>query len=116
MRYQGYVAEIGYDGSADAFHGRVIGMRDVVDFYGRTPEELRGEFKAAVDEYLDWCREEGQKPEKTWLGKLTFRPTEEQRRRFMIAAASRRMSVNAWALNVLDRESRAAEQEVTEVG
>ncbi len=58
MRYKGYVAEIGHDDSADAFHGRVIGVRDVIDFYGRTPEELRAEFAAAVDEYLAWCEEE----------------------------------------------------------
>ena len=116
MRYKGYVAEIGYDDSADAFHGRVVGMRDVIDFYGRTPEELRAEFKAAVEEYLAWCEEEGHKPEKTWTGKLTFRPTEEQRRRFTMAAAARRMSVNTWALSVLDRESRAIEREIPEVG
>lgn len=115
MRYRGYAAEIGYDDSANSFHGRVIGMRDVIDFYGRTPEELRQEFKASIEEYLAWCEEEGERPEKTWLGKLTFRPTEEQRRRFAAAAAARRMSLNAWALNVLDRESRAVEREIPEV-
>lgn len=116
LRYKSYVAEIGYDDSADAFHGRVLGMRDVIDFYGRTPDELRAEFKAAVDDYLAWCAEEGTEPERTWLGKLTFRPSAEQRRRFMTAAAARGMSVNAWALTVLDRESRAIESEVPEVG
>jgi predicted HicB family RNase H-like nuclease len=28
LRHKGYVAEIGYDESADAFHGRVIGIRE----------------------------------------------------------------------------------------
>ena len=115
LRYKGYVAEIGYDDSADSFHGHVIGTRDVIDFYGRTPDELRKEFKAAIEEYLAWCAEEGAKPEKTWLGKLTFRPTEEQRRRFAATAAARRMSLNAWAMSVLDRESRALEREIPEV-
>jgi predicted HicB family RNase H-like nuclease len=115
LRHKGYVAEIGYDESADAFHGRVIGIRDVIDFYGRTPDELRREFKAVIEEYLAWCREEGDKPEKTWLGKLTFRPTDEQRRRFITAATARRMSVNAWALSVLDRESQELERAIPEV-
>ena len=39
------------------------------DFYGRTPEELREEFKNSVEDYLTWCAEEGTKPEKTWVGK-----------------------------------------------
>lgn len=115
MRYRGYAAEIGYDESADAFHGHVIGMRDVIDFYGRTPEELRAEFKSAVDDYLTWCGEDRQKPDRTWQGKLTFRPSDEQRRRFMLAAAAEGMSVNAWALRVLDRESRAIEADTPEV-
>jgi predicted HicB family RNase H-like nuclease len=109
MRYKNYGAEIRYDDSADSFHGRIIGMRDVIDFYGRTPEELRTEFKAAVDDYLAWCAAERITPEKTWRGKLTFRPTEEQRRRFILAAAARGLSVNAWALGVLDRHSRIVE-------
>ncbi len=115
MRYKGYVAEIGFDDSADMFHGRVIGMRDVIDFYGSSPAKLRTAFKDSVDEYLQWCAEEGEKPEKTWLGKLTFRPTEEQRHRFMAAAAMKRKSINAWALEILDQESRDAEKDIPEV-
>jgi hypothetical protein len=44
--------------AADAFHGRVIGSRNVLDFYGRTPGELREEFKNSLEEYLAWCAEE----------------------------------------------------------
>ncbi len=41
LKYKDYYARIAFDPSADSFHGRVIGIRDVIDFYGRTPEELR---------------------------------------------------------------------------
>jgi hypothetical protein len=46
---------------------------DVIDFYGRTPEERREEFKNPLEEYLAWHAQEGTRPEKTWLGKLTIR-------------------------------------------
>jgi predicted HicB family RNase H-like nuclease len=68
ISYRGYHAEIRYDSSADAFHGRVLGMRDVISFYGRTPDDLRGEMKAAIEDYMAWCREEGARPEKSWAG------------------------------------------------
>jgi predicted HicB family RNase H-like nuclease len=42
LKYKGSYARIAFDPSADAFHGRVIGIQDVIDFYGRTPDELRG--------------------------------------------------------------------------
>ena len=118
LKYKDYYAQIAFDPSADSFHGRVIGIQDVIDFYGRTPEELREEFKNSVEEYLAWCAEEGTRPEKTWLGKLTIRIDEDLRRRLAIVAAGRGESVNAWIAAVLDRETRRAltEQELaTEV-
>ena len=106
LKYKDYYAQIAFDPSADSFHGRVIGIQDVIDFYGRTPEELREEFKNSVEEYLAWCAEEGTKPEKTWLGKLTIRIDEDLRRRLTIVAAGQGESVNAWIAAVLDRETR----------
>jgi predicted HicB family RNase H-like nuclease len=106
MRCKDYWAVIELDDSADQFHGRVVGINDVVDFYGSTPEELRREFATSVEEYLAWCREEGTEPERSWNGKMTLRPTDEQHRRFLLAAAAARKSVHGWMLNVLDRESR----------
>ena len=108
LRYKGYHARIEYDSSADAFHGRVLGIRDVIDFYGRTPNDLRAELKNSVEAYLAWCEEEGEKPEKSWAGKLTIRPDEELRRRLAIAAAAKRQSVNKFVIEVLDRETRKA--------
>jgi predicted HicB family RNase H-like nuclease len=108
LTYKDYYARIAYDPSADAFHGRVIGMRDVIDFYGRTPEELRAAFKDSVDDYLEWCAEEGTPPEKTWQGKLTVRMDDDLRRRLAIVAEASGESVNTWITTVLDRETKRA--------
>ncbi|MBF0306759.1 MAG: type II toxin-antitoxin system HicB family antitoxin [Alphaproteobacteria bacterium] len=115
LNYQGYYAEFGYDESADAFHGRVIGLNDVIDFYGRTVDELKAAFKASVDDYLDWCREEGEEPEKAWAGKMTLRPSDEQRRRYFVAAAAQKKSLAAWMLDTLDRESAAVVNAVPKI-
>lgn len=106
LRYKGYHARIEYDPSADAFHARVLGTRDVIDFYGRTPDDLRTEFKNSIDEYLAWCAEEGEKPEKSWAGKLTIRPDESLRQRLAAAAAATNQSINKFVIGVLDRETR----------
>jgi predicted HicB family RNase H-like nuclease len=108
LHYKGYYARIAFDPSADAFHGRVIGLQDVIDFYGRTPDELRQEFKNSVEDYLAWCTEEGTKPEKTWQGKLTLRIDEDLRRRLTVVAAAHGESVNAWITDLLDRETKRA--------
>ena len=111
LTYKGYYARLAFDPSADAFHGRVIGIQDVIDFYGRTPDELRTEFKNSVEEYLAWCAEEGTQPEKTWLGKLTIRVDEDLRRRLTVVAAAHGESVNAWITALLERETKRLLQE-----
>lgn len=105
LEYKGYVATFGYDDSADAFHGRLVGIRDVVDFYGRDVEGLKAEMRESVEEYLAFCAERGVEPEKAWSGKMTIRPDDEQHRRFVAAAAIRGLSVNQWMIEVLDKES-----------
>lgn len=87
-----------------------------MDFYGKDVAELKQEFKTSIEEYLDYCRQKGLKPEKSWSGKLTLRPTEEQRRRFVVAAALSNKSVNGWMTDVLDDASRRAEAAVIQVG
>ena len=113
LKHGDYYAEFGYDDSADAFCGRIIGINDVIDFYGQDVQELKAAFRDSVAEYEEWCREEGSKPEKAWTGKMTIRPTDEQHRRYVIAAAVARVSVNAWMLRTLDRESSDADRAVS---
>ncbi len=109
LSYKDYRAEFGFDADASLLHGRVIGINAVVDFYGKDVDELKREFKTSVEAYVDCCRKLGVKPEKTWTGKLTLRPTEEQRRRYAVAAAIVHKSLNAWMVDILDRESLQAE-------
>jgi predicted HicB family RNase H-like nuclease len=76
---------------------------DVIDFYGRTPEERREEFKNSLEEYLAWHAQEGTRPEKTWLGKLTIRVDEYLHHRLTVVAAASCESVNAWITALLER-------------
>ena len=113
LEYKGYFAKVELDPSSEVFHGRVIGMRDVIDFYGATVPELREEFAQAVDDYLAWCAEDGVKPEKTWQGKTTFRPrSDDLRYRMLIAATAKGLSVNEWLNDLVERETRELTNEV----
>ena len=114
--YKGYTAAVDFDASADAFHGRVLGINDVVDFYGRTVDELREALRASVDDYLAMCVADGVEPERAWKGKFTLRPNDEERRRWEVARATEGYSsLNAWALAKLDAAARKAEAEAVAV-
>ena len=62
--YKGYHADITYDDEAKLFHGDVIELKDMITFQGTTLSELEQTFKDSVDDYLVWCQERGEEPER----------------------------------------------------
>lgn len=117
LKLGGYFAEITLDDSANMFHGRLVGIKDVVDFYAEDYKGLMQEFRTSVEEYEAMCREGGVQPERPWKGRTTLRPSDEQKKRYAIAAAVANKSINAWMLDTLDRESeRVTERAAVVVG
>jgi len=57
MKYKEYSAVIDDNGESCMAHGRVTGIKDVINFYGRTLEELEAEFKNSIHDYLAFCSE-----------------------------------------------------------
>ena len=59
MTVNGYQAVIEYDADIDMFRGEILGLTGGADFYGRTPDELRTEFRNSLEVFLEVCREKG---------------------------------------------------------
>ena len=70
MEYQGYVGRVEYDDEAGIFHGEVINTRDVITFQGATVAELRKAFRASVEDYIAFCSNRGEEPEKPFVSRL----------------------------------------------
>ncbi len=105
--YKGYAGQIEIDLEANTLCGRVIGIKDVITFKGKTVEEARQAFEDSVDDYLQWCQELGEEPNKPFSGKLPFRTTPENHRKIFIAASKAGKSINSWMDDIL---IKAAEQ------
>ena len=71
---------------ADIFHGKVINLRDVITFEGETVHELRTAFKDSVEDYLEYCAERGEDPEKPYSGKFLVRVEPELHKTLVIQA------------------------------
>ena len=52
MTVDGYNAKIEYDPEIDMFRGEILGLSGGADFYGKTPKELRAEFKKSLTVFL----------------------------------------------------------------
>ena len=103
MNYKGYTVKVEFDDEAMIFHGEVIGIRDVVTFQGRSVEEIKKAFLGSVDDYLDFCKERGEEPDKPFSGKFVVRISPEIHRKVYIAAKKAGQSINAWLNRNLQR-------------
>ena len=95
MEYKGYSAKVEFDEGANSFHGEVINLRDVVTFEGETVDQLRQAFQESIDDYLEFCSERGEDPEKPYSGKFVVRVEPELHKRLAIEARKRGVSINA---------------------
>ena len=64
MEYKGYIGKVEFDDEVGIFHGEVINVRDVITFQGESVQEIRQAFQDSVEDYLEFCAERGEEPEK----------------------------------------------------
>jgi hypothetical protein len=64
MRYKGYKGAVMLNEERSVFYGEVLNTRDVITFQGTSLEECRQAFRSSVNDYLEFCRERDEKPDK----------------------------------------------------
>lgn len=94
MKYKGYFGEVTFDDEAKIFHGEVIGLKDVITFQGKTVNEIEKAFKDSINDYLAWCKERGEQPEKTYSGNIRLRMNPDTHAHLALEAARQGISLN----------------------
>jgi len=73
LSYKGYSGHVIYDDEAKIFHGEVLDTKDVITFQGQSVAEIEKAFRESVDDYLEFCEERKEKPDKPFSGKFVIR-------------------------------------------
>jgi predicted HicB family RNase H-like nuclease len=103
LEYKGYFGTIEADDGV--FVGRVVGLRDVITFEGATFAEVEQAFRDSVDDYLAFCAERGEPPDRSYSGKIPLRISPEMHRRAAMRAQAAGMSLNQWIAQRIDTET-----------
>ncbi|MEI8353860.1 MAG: type II toxin-antitoxin system HicB family antitoxin [Lentisphaerota bacterium] len=106
MEYKGYVGNVEFDDDGNIFHGEVINLRDVITFQGASVSQLRKAFQDSVDDYLAFCIERGESPEKPFSGKFMVRVEPELHKAVAMHAKVEHKSLNAWIHDTLELAAR----------
>ena len=101
MEYKGYIGKVEIDDEVGILYGEVINVRDVITFEGTTVEEVQQAFRESVDDYLEFCAQRGESPEKPFSGKFVVRLPAELHRKAYIQAKLKDKSLNSWITEVL---------------
>ncbi len=101
MTVDDYHAKIEYDEELDQFRGEILGLNGGADFYGKSPKELRAEFKKSLQVFLEVCREKGLEPRRHFSGKFNLRIPPELHERLAIEAQAQGKSINTLAQEAL---------------
>lgn len=101
LRYKNYIGVVEFDADADIFHGEVINTNDVITFQGSSVKELKKEFIASIDEYIAFCNERNELPERPFSGDLHMRLDPLLHREAYLAAKQHGKSLNAWIKEVI---------------
>ena len=101
MKYKGYTGIVEFDEESQVLFGRVIGLRDVITFEGDSVAEVIQAFHDSVDDYLEFCAERGESPEKPYSGQFVLRLDPQLHRELANAAEEQTTSLNAFIEGVL---------------
>ena len=119
MKYRGYTGSVEFDAGDRIFHGRVLGTTaDIISFQGASVDELEADFRAAVDDYLSLCAEDGIEPQRPYSGRFVLRLQPATHGKVTAAARLAHTSMNNWIVEAiqmrLDAENARREAEVDE--
>lgn len=95
LEYKGYHAKIEFNAETFTVRGKVEGINDFIDFESDNLADIQKEFRAAVDDYLDFCKEVGKQPDKEYKGTFNIRIAPELHRNISVMATRKGISLNA---------------------
>lgn len=103
IEYKGYYANIELDPEERLFHGEVINLRDVITFQADCVEDLIKEFQDSVDDYLEFCVQRGEEPERPFSGKFLLRLNCDLHKQIYIMSKLSNKSLNSWIAERLEK-------------
>ena len=104
LSYKGFYGSVNFSAAADVFYGKVEGVQDLVSFEGATVKELRQEFQKAVEDYISFCKKNGNPIQKSLMGSFNIRIKPDTHQRAALAALQKNISLNQLVQQAIERE------------
>ena len=94
LEYKTYTGTIEYSKEDGLLYGKVLGMKGLISYEGKTGKELETDFREAIDSYLNDCKNEVIPPEKPFKGSFNIRISPDLHQKAALMAMGKKMSLN----------------------
>lgn len=94
LKHQGYIGSIEASLEDNCLYGKVLFIKALVSYEGKTVAELDAAFQEAVDDYLATCASLGQTPEKPCKGSFNVRVGHDLHLAAALAATRKKVTLN----------------------
>jgi len=78
--------------------------KNLINYEGKTVDELKADFEAGIDLYLESCKERGIKPQNPYSGSLNIRIPSEVHSKLALKAQMTGLSINAIIKDLLTNQ------------
>lgn len=94
LKYKGYEGTSELDMTRGVCRGKILLIDDLVTYESAEPRRLQAEFEAAVDDYVETCKELGRRPQIPLKGQFNVRVSPAIHRDLVLRAATDGVSLN----------------------
>jgi predicted HicB family RNase H-like nuclease len=102
LKYKEYEGTAEIDMTRMVCRGKILFINDLVTYEAASPAELKNEFEAAVNDYLDTCAALGRDPKKPLKGQFNVRIPEALHKAATLRALADGISLNDVMVRSLD--------------
>lgn len=103
LKYKGYQTKIEFDRDDLVLHGKIEGIKSLVNFESDNAEKIEEEFHNAVDDYLFMCEEYSIEPEKSYSGCFNVRISSDLHKKVSMASFEEGITLNQFISNALEK-------------
>lgn len=113
LEYKGYHTRVEFDSVGKVLHGKIEGIHDLVTFESDNISEVENEFHKAVDDYLSFCEDIGQEPDREYKGSFNIRITPELHKKLVEVSFYNNDSLNNSVEKAIDLYVQSEEMKLT---
>ena len=102
--YKDYIGSVHFNADDEVFFGKIEGVEDLITFEGNSVLEVKGAFEEAVNDYIELCKENGKKIEKSYKGSFNIRIAPEIHKKAKRLALMKGISLNQFIQKAVEEE------------